>query len=188
MAIQIQEQLAVLEERILDVRSKIAALTDELNFLTQARNLFAHPKFAELMNGRVTEGQSSVPTPAAYASAESQSSESLGHIKVGNFPVPIGKGSLKNYAYQCLPSKGPGMTPQDLAKEMQERGFVFKSKTPSISVNEALQTLREQRQARIYGRTSNGGNLWIKDISQSSNGLPSFLERGEEKEATEAAS
>jgi hypothetical protein len=62
-------------------------------------------------------------------------------------------GDLKRAVYAVLPAFGEeGVPTAKLVELMQEDGFIFQSKTPGVSVNEALNTLNDEGKAFITGR------------------------------------
>jgi hypothetical protein len=71
-------------------------------------------------------------------------------------------GLLKKTLVECLTTSMPGMTPQELATKMQERGFVFETKTPAISVNDTLQGLWRENKVRKVGKSASNAGLWVK--------------------------
>ena len=46
---------------------------------------------------------------------------------------------------------------------MQARGYTFRSKTPAVSVNEALQTLKSEGKTVLTGKSPSGANLWLAE-------------------------
>jgi hypothetical protein len=71
-------------------------------------------------------------------------------------------GAIRRMTLDALPYEGHGVTTNQLANLLTSQGYIFKSKWPSISVNEALRTLEAQGLARPVGKTSSNGLLWIR--------------------------
>ena len=60
-------------------------------------------------------------------------------------------------------SETEAKTPQSIVDIMQAQGYTFRSKTPAISVNEALQTLKNEGKSLLSGKSPSGANLWISE-------------------------
>jgi hypothetical protein len=151
--------MILLQETVAELDAKIAAATvalqlanDELNYMKQARALLAHPRAATITFHIKSEEEAKAP---AY-------------------------GGLKRSVFSCL-SETEAKTPQSIVEIMQAQGYTFRSKTPAISVNEALQTLKNEGKAVLSGRSPSGANLWL-----SEKGVLAPEEDGQEEEETPA--
>lgn len=71
-------------------------------------------------------------------------------------------GAIRRMTLDALPFEGEGVTTNQLAEQLISQGYVFKSKWPTISVNEALRTLQAQGVARPVGKNSSNGVLWLR--------------------------
>jgi len=133
--IQLQETVAALDARILAATQAVQSATEELNYLRGIRGYLVHPKAAGIVFHVAPED---------------------------NGVKPQGYGGLKRSVFSIL-SETEAQTPQSIVEAMQAQGFSFRSKTPSISVNEALQTLKTEGKAVLAGKSPSGANLWLSE-------------------------
>lgn len=139
-AVRIEETLRDLDVQIAAAVQAVAQAQETVSYLRRAREIFSNPRFGDLPlcleSVSLQENEASTETVAAY-------------------------GALKKLVYMTL-SEREGMSPQNLVDYMQMGGYVFRSKTPSISVNEALQTLKNEGKAKQSGKSQSGAYLWVK--------------------------
>lgn len=79
-------------------------------------------------------------------------------------PAPRPYGELKRRALAALPEwkvGGPCYTTTGIVQRMEQAGYVFASKTPSISVNEALMNLQKEGLTTV-GAMKSGVRYWTK--------------------------
>ena len=134
----LQETVAELDVRIAEAAKAVNEATEQFNYLKNMRAYLAHPRAASVTF----------------------------HIKDEEEERPTAYGSLKRYVFSLLPETD-GLTPQAMVDVMQAGGYAFRSKTPAISVNEALQTLKYEGKAKIAGKSPSGANLWIREENVS---------------------
>lgn len=85
---------------------------------------------------------------------------SSGPVKLTTDKTKPPYGHLKKTVFEVLSSAKNPITTDGIVEEMRKRNFEFKSKTPSVAVNEALNTLLEDEKARISG-TVGVRNFWV---------------------------
>lgn len=128
------------------VDAKIEEAKKTLDFWVKAREVVANPLFAELSSA-VPAGRMTPPPDRVFVM---QSGEA----------IPI-YGALKRRTLDSLSYQTP-MTPQQLADALAKGGYVFRTKTPAISVNDALQTLQVEGKAKFVGRGASNAGLWVR--------------------------
>lgn len=136
MKIHLIDTVAELDAKIAAAQKSLQLATEQFNYLRQARAILASPLALDIPFHLISEDVTKVPETPTY-------------------------GGLKRSVFSCL-SETDGNSPQAIVEIMQSQGYVFRSKTPAISVNEALQTLRTEGKAELSGKSTTGANLWIK--------------------------
>jgi hypothetical protein len=125
-----------------DVEERLAKAKEEAAFWEKAHAILADPRLNSLA---MPEPRPMTPT----ATPE----------------VPRAYGEMKNSVYAVLPEADAGiaarMTTLEIVARLQETGYVFKAKEPSIAVNGALTALAEKGFAEWSGRRGNA-KLWKK--------------------------
>lgn len=134
--IHLVDTVAELDARIIVALQAVNSATEQYRFLQQARIVLASP----------------LALGISFHIAEEEQPASL---------IPSAYGGLKRSVFSCL-SEVDGGTPQTIVETMQAQGYTFRSKTPAISVNEALQTLKSEGKAILFGKSPTGANLWTK--------------------------
>jgi len=152
VTILLQETVAELDAKIAAAQAALQLASDELNYMKQARSILANPRASAITFHVKSEEETKAP---AY-------------------------GGLKRSVFSCL-SETEAQTPQSIVEIMQAQGYTFRSKTPAISVNEALQTLKNEGKAILAGRSLSGANLWLSET-----GVVAPEEDGQEEEETPA--
>ena len=132
--ILLQETVAEMDSKIAAATIALQAATEELNFMKQARIILANPRAAGITF----------------------------HMKDDEAPKAAAYGGLKRSVFACLSETEP-ITPQSIVDLMQAQGYTFRSKTPGISVNEALQTLKNEGKTILTGKSPSGANLWLRE-------------------------
>ena len=132
--ILLHETVAELDAKIAAAQTALQAATDDLNYLKQVRVILSSPRAAGITF----------------------------HIKSEEETKSVIYGGLKRSVFSCL-SETDAQTPQSIVETMQAQGYTFRSKTPAISVNEALQTLKTEGKAALSGKSPSGANLWLAE-------------------------
>jgi hypothetical protein len=133
------------------IDQKIAQTQEVLDYWKKVREVLNNPLFAELSAEIPVTHSASAPRPISIASVPTW--------------TPAAKtryGELKRLTLECLPEDGGGITPQELADVIARTGFVFQTKTPAISVNDTLNTLRAEKKAKWVGKTASNAGKWLK--------------------------
>jgi hypothetical protein len=153
-----------IDAKIANAVAEVSVAQQKLSYWRNLREVISNPLFAELSSDPIQSSPSMViPT---YA------------IESG-IPVPAKKyGEIKRLTLECLPESGNPVTPQELAERIAATGYVFKTKTPAISVNDTLQTLQKEGKAAYVGKAPNNAGLWLK----ASTGFAEFAARMQEEE------
>lgn len=158
MAFTIQQ----IDQKISQAEATLAEATKKLEYWRNVRDVVNNPLFAEL---------SSIPASVIMAPSY--------RIETGiPSPSPSQYGQLKRLTLECLPDKGEPVTPQKLAELIAATGFEFRTRTPAISVNDALNTLQKKGMVRFVGKSSSNAGLWLKQ----STGLESEVKSQEPTE------
>jgi hypothetical protein len=139
-----------IDAKITKAVAEVSFAQQKLSYWRNLREVISNPLFAELSSDPIQSSPSTVIPTTLYA------------IESG-IPVPARKyGEIKRLTLECLPDSGNPITPQELAERIKATGFVFKTKTPAISVNDTLQTLQKENKVRFMGRSSSNAGLWLK--------------------------
>jgi hypothetical protein len=134
------------------VDEKIAQARRVLDYWTNLKEALNNPLFAELsIESQKPSPAANHPTGIPIAAPPSWSGSPKSQY-----------GRLKRLALECLPAIGNGVTPRGLADLISKTGYVFQTKTPYISVNDALNTLRKERKALLVGKSNANAGLWIR--------------------------
>ena len=149
---------------IKQVEAKITEAEQALEFWKKALEIVANPLFAELST-----------TAAPELNPRSVTSSPIGISPERRY------GELKRLTLKCLPFEGE-LTPQMLADRISAAGYVFRTKTPAISVNDALQSWQEDGKVIFLGRASSNAGLWRRKT------LTEQVKDAQGQEATEVAS
>jgi len=147
------------------VEQKIAQTQEALEYWQKVRDVLNNPLFAELSSEAPAP-----PTPNASRAI------SIASVPAWT-PAKARYGELKRLTLECLPEHGSGITPQELADVIARTGFVFQTKTPSISVNDTLNTLRDEKKAKWVGKTASNAGKWLK-IAQAKDIFDIVAENG----------
>ena len=134
VTILLQETVAELDARIATAQAALQAASEDLNYMKQARVILASPRAAGITF----------------------------HVKAEEEPNAPVYGGLKRSVFACLSETEP-QTPQSIVEMMQARGYTFRSMTPAVSVNEALQTLKSEGKTVLTGKSPSGANLWLAE-------------------------
>ncbi|MEO7030130.1 MAG: hypothetical protein ABI147_12075 [Acidobacteriaceae bacterium] len=138
-----------MNKTIQQIDDRIAELQSQLDFYQKAREVVASPLFAALsINHSSTLGVFTLPDEGGTSKKPFGSSSNYG--------------LLKKMVLEFLPTDKP-ITPQDLADLIGKNGYVFKTRTPAISVNDALQGFRTGGKAKLVGKSSSNAGLWLRD-------------------------
>ena len=124
------------------INENLAKAKADVEFWEKARALFLDPRITQANSTQLT----ALPAPSP----------------VGPPSRPYGE--LKRKVLETLPEwkdEGECYSTTAIVKKMEARGYVFASKTPAISVNEALVNLDKEGLAAV-GNTVNGTRYWIK--------------------------
>jgi hypothetical protein len=141
------------------IDEQLAKAKEEAEFWARARAVLADPRLKAISTteSQPTNGASGIPSAPS---------------------VPGAYGELRNGVYAVLPDAdaniGARVTTQQIVSLLGQRGYVFKSKEPTIAVNGALMALEGKGLAESYGKRGNA-KLWRKKKQKS-------------QEATEVAS
>jgi hypothetical protein len=163
-----------IEAKIVSAETAVKVAQEKLSYWRNLRAVVSNPLFAELSSETLTISPAIAPSLAHYP------------IESG---VPVPKktyGEIKRLTLECLPENGNPLTPQELAERIMATGFVFRTKTPAISVNETLQTLHKENKVSFLGKSPSNAGLWLK----ASTAFDEFarMQEVKDEEAAEAAS
>ncbi|MDR3735206.1 MAG: hypothetical protein P4L10_06675 [Acidobacteriaceae bacterium] len=129
------------------IESNLAKAKLDVLFWEKARAVFSDPRVAAV----VGSAELVQPRPTLLEQVTAQK--------------PYGE--LKRRVYALLPGfEDDGLTTSAIVGMMQNAGYIFASKYPPISVNEALVTLAGEGKARIVGKRG-VSNLWTREKVQS---------------------
>ena len=129
------------------IDQKISEAQDALKYWTELRVLVSDPRFGTLQ-GKIEAVKEAPPATTPPATSNDTSKR-----------APYGL--LKKMILEHLPRNGGGITPQQLANLVKEKGYNFITQTPSISVNDTLQGLAKTGNAKILEKKGLS-NLWVR--------------------------
>jgi hypothetical protein len=137
---------------ISQIDGKITETKAALKYWTDLRELVSDPRFEALEDENEASYFKAVSVQPAPATAAQPAA-----------PSRPPYGLLKKLVLSTLPREGEGVTPQQLADMLAANGYNFVTKTPAISVNDVLQGLaaEDDARAKIVGKIGLS-NLWVR--------------------------
>lgn len=166
---------ADVEAKILQTADELKAVTHKLEYWRQVLSVISNPLFAEI----------SPTSPIVEGEEESHRTHKNPPESQSRFPASQ-YGALKRLTIDVLSMQTDPVTPQILAKKIQETGYEFRTKTPPISVNDTLKTLEKDGKAKLVGTSTSGAGLWVWNKPEISDWIEELAKN--EKEVTEATS
>jgi hypothetical protein len=147
------------------VKQELEKAKAEVRFWEDALRVLTDPRVAGLVK----------PTPVT-GFVISQSPQQAVVAAAANIQRPYGE--LKRKVFDHLPRWGEHpVTTTQIVERMEAGGYVFASKTPSISVNEALVTLESEERAFMV--TKQGiTRFWTRTQPKAGNAAQFELEKG----------
>ncbi|MCU1249379.1 MAG: hypothetical protein JWQ49_2408 [Edaphobacter sp.] len=139
-----------IDTKIASAEAEVSVAQEKLSYWRNLRDVISNPLFAELSSAPFTSSPVVAPSLTRYP------------IESG-IPVPAKRyGEIKRLTLECLPESGNPVTPQELAERIAATGYVFKTKTPAISVNDTLNTLQKENKVSFLGKSPSNAGLWLK--------------------------
>ncbi|HTC74895.1 MAG TPA: hypothetical protein VK684_04935 [Edaphobacter sp.] len=163
-----------IDAKIASAEAEVSVAQEKLSYWRNLRDVVSNPLFAELSSAPFTSSPVAAPSPTRYPTRS-------------GIPASARKyGEIKRLTLECLPESGNPVTPQELAERISATGYVFKTKTPAISVNDTLNTLQKENKVSFVGKSPSNAGLWLKASKFAE--FVSSIQEVKGQEAAEAAS